>query len=116
MADETNPGIEIDLAAIEAELDQLSPEQLAAELLKVRTRQKTQQKKMQGSPSHKAYQKKAQEKRKLLIAKAKALGIYDTVNEQAEEAAKIAYSKLQEADAETETDETETAETETEVS
>lgn len=75
---------EIDTAAIEAELAGLSEEQLAAEVLKVRTKQKVQQKRMQGSESHKKYQAKAQAKRKLLIQLAKDRGIYDSINEQAE--------------------------------
>lgn len=77
-------GPEIDLAAIEAEIGTMSDEDIQAELLKVRVRQKKQQKKMQNSPSHKAYQLKAQAKRKALVALAKKKGLYEKVNEQAE--------------------------------
>ena len=85
---------EIDIAAIEAELAGMSEEELAAEVLKVRTKQKIQQKKMQGSASHKAYQMKAQAKRKAIIALAKSKGIFDAINAQAE---KDAEAKLLEA-------------------
>jgi len=90
MSKETAP-VEVDLASINAEIDKMSQEDLAKALLGFRTQQKTQQKKMQGSEAHKAYQKKNQEKRKIMIAKAKELGIYDSINEQAEAAAKAKY-------------------------
>jgi len=107
-------GIEIDIDKINAEIGTMSEADLASALLKVRTQQKTQQKKMQGSEAHKAYQKKQQEKRKLMIAKAKELGIYDSINEQAEAAAKAKYetwlaANPPEAEAEAEEPEPETA-------
>lgn len=98
-------GVDIDLAKIEAELAAYTPEQLQEELLKIRTRQKVQQKKMQGSASHKSYQQKAQAKRKALVALAKQKGIYDAVNEEAERRANEILSKEaeEEVGAETET-------------
>ena len=72
---------------------------LAAEVLKVRTQQKFQQKKMQGSDSHKKYQKIIQEKRKLMLAAVKAAGLYDQINEQAEAAAEAKIKAAAEAEA-----------------
>lgn len=96
--------IEIDLSAVEAEIEKLSPEQLAAEVLKLRTQQKVQQKRNQGSDKHKAYQKQIQEKRKLMIAKAKELGIFDKINEDAEAAAEAKVKAEAEASTPVETE------------
>lgn len=92
--------VEIDLAAIEKEIGGMSPEKLQAELLKIRTQQKFQQKKMQGTDSHKGYQKKVQERRKLLIQLAKDRGVYDSINEQAEQAAKQKFDEFAQKQAE----------------
>jgi preprotein translocase subunit SecF len=88
------------LASVNAELNNMDPEKMKEELLKLRTRQKVQQKKNYGSEKQKAYQLKQRERNKALIAKAKELGIYDEINDAAEEAAeqKLAEEK---ADAET---------------
>jgi hypothetical protein len=91
------------LASVNAEVGGLSEEKMKEELLKIRTRQKVQQKKNQGSDKQKAYQLKQRERTKALIAKAKELGIYDQINEEADEAAE---AKLAE---DTEAEETETA-------
>lgn len=95
---------EIDFSAIQAEVDNLSDEQLAAEVLKVRVRQKVQQKKMQGSASHKNYQQKANAKRKALIALAKSRGLYDGINEAAEAKAVEFLATQSEVEAEPETE------------
>lgn len=99
---ETTAPIEIDVAAIEAELANLSQEDLAKELLKIKTQQKFQQKKQQGKGSQKAYMKKQQERRKLIIQLAKEKGIFDTVNEQAEAAASAKFNEFLEAQTEPE--------------
>jgi hypothetical protein len=75
---------EIDLGAIQNEVAGLSQEQLMAEVLKTRVRQKVQQKKQQGSGAQKAYQLKQREKFKLMKAQAIKLGIWDKINEEAE--------------------------------
>jgi hypothetical protein len=82
--------VQIDLAAISAEVEKMDKDSIAAELLKLRTRQKVQQKKNQGSETQKKYQAKQREKQKLLKAKAMELGLWDNINEQAEAAAEKA--------------------------
>ena len=57
---------EVDLKAIEAELSALSPAELAEQVLKLRTRQKTQQKRQYASGKMKTYQLKQREKNKTL--------------------------------------------------
>ena len=79
--------ISIDLSAVEAEVGKLTREQIEAELLKVRTRQKVQQKKNQGSDKQKAYALKQRARIKLLTEMAKKGGYYDAVNAKAEEQA-----------------------------
>jgi len=92
-ANDPTPNVaEIDLAAIEAELSGLTDEQLAAELLKVRVRQKVQQKKQKDKGGQALYMKKQAEKRKLLVALAKKKGLYDKVNEQAEAQAEVIHA------------------------
>lgn len=83
----------VNLEDIMKDINGLSEEQLKEQLLKVRVRAKVQQKKHQGSAQQKAYQAKQREKNKLLVAKAKELGIYNDINEQAE---KLAEEKLAE--------------------
>ena len=62
MPDETTPTV--DMAAIQAEISKLSTSDLAAELTKVRVRQKKQQKKQYAKGTMKAYQLKNREKQK----------------------------------------------------
>jgi len=75
--------IQIDLSGILNEVNNMSLDELKEKLVKARTRQKVQAKKNQGSASQKAYQQRQREKQKLLIAKAKELGLWDEINEQA---------------------------------
>lgn len=79
--------INLDLAALQAEIDSLSPEEIQKQLLEVRTRQRVQQKKYQNSDAAKAYRKKRAEMLKLVAQKAKALGIYDQILKEAEQKA-----------------------------
>jgi len=79
--------IEIDVDAIKSEVSALSKEQLEEQVLKLRTRQKIQQKRNYGSDKQKEYQLKQREKRSLLIARAKELGIFDEIDRKANEAA-----------------------------
>lgn len=85
--------MELDLDKIKAEVAGLSPEELREKLLKLRTREKVQQKKSYNSEAAKRYAAKAREQRKLLKEQAIAMGIWDDINEQAE---KLADSKLEE--------------------
>lgn len=77
----------IDLNAISSEVAGLSKEQLEAEVLKLRVRQKKQQKKQQGSGAQKAYQLKQRAKFNAMKAKAIELGIWDKINDEAEKQA-----------------------------
>jgi hypothetical protein len=87
MATDQSGAPQIDLAALQAEVAGLTPDQLRERLLKVRTRQKVQQKKMQGSSSQKAYQLKQRELAKLMKEAAIKLNIYDNIEAQADAAA-----------------------------
>jgi hypothetical protein len=93
------------LAAVNAEVAGMKPEDLKAELLKHRVRQKVQMKKNYGSGKQKEYQAKQRAKQKALKEAAIKLGIWDQINEQADE---LAEQKLAEDATETETDEVET--------
>jgi hypothetical protein len=75
---------EINLDEIQKEVSGLSQDQLMAEVLKTRVRQKKQQKKQQGSGAQKTYQLRQREKFKLMKAEAIRLGIWDKINEEAE--------------------------------
>lgn len=99
-----NDAPEVDLNQISAEIAGLSQEQLMAEVLKTRVRQKVQQKKQQGSGAQKSYQLKQREKFKLMKAQAIKLGIWDKINEEAE-----AQAEAKLADEETVEDEEVTA-------
>jgi len=87
MAEQVNTP-QIDMAAIQAEVEKLANSgQLEAEYLKLRTRQKTQQKKQQGSGAMKAYQQKKKLIEKLIREKIAAAGKADELDAAAEEAA-----------------------------
>jgi hypothetical protein len=75
------------LAAVNAEVSALTPEQLQADLLKFRVRQKVQQKKNYGSGKQKEYQAKQREKFKALKAAAIKAGLWDAIEKQADEEA-----------------------------
>lgn len=75
----------IDLAALEAKLNALSPEQLREQVLKTVVRQRTQQKKYHNSDKAKEYRQKRYQEQKQMIAMAKKLGIYDQIKAEAEE-------------------------------
>lgn len=94
--------MEIDLAALQAEIGQLTPEEVAKQLLELRTKQKVQQRTYGGGEKQKAYQKKKAEFNKLLRAKAEELGIYKQIIEEAKENADkiVAARKADDADAE----------------
>ena len=77
----------IDLDAIKNEVSGLSSEALRDELLKFKVRQKKQQKKNQGSENQKKYQMKQREKIKLMKAEAIRLGIWDSINDEADKRA-----------------------------
>lgn len=68
MADE----IAVNVAEVEAEINKLSGDQLKAELLGIRVRQKVQQKKNYNPDKMKVYQQRQREKQKLMKEKALA--------------------------------------------
>lgn len=114
MSDTNTP--QIDLAALEAEIAALSPEEIAKQLVDLRTKQKVNQAKHQGSAAQKLYMKKKSEQNKLMAAKAKAAprtdgkpgSLYDQIMEQAKaNAEKIIADKAQDAIAEEEPEEVE---------
>ena len=84
MATNTTVTPEINLDEIQKEVSGLTQEQLMAEVLKTRVRQKVQQKKQQGSGAQKQYQLRQRERFKLMKAEAQRLGIWEKINEQAE--------------------------------
>lgn len=67
MADTT-----IDLNALQAEIGQLSEEDLRNQLLEVRTKQRIQQKKYHNTDTQKAYRQKRAEQVKLMTERAKS--------------------------------------------
>jgi len=64
--------VTIDLSALENEIAALSPEQVAEQLLKVRTKQRIQQKKYQNTDAAKSYRAKRAATLKAMATKAKA--------------------------------------------
>jgi len=101
MADPNVP--QIDMAAIQAEVDKLAASgNLEAEYLKLRTRQKTQQKKQQGSGAMKAYQQKKKLIEKLIREKIAAAGKSDELDAQAEQAAAAKHQEWLDAQPEAE--------------
>lgn len=66
MPEDVNATPTVDMAAVAAEVAKLSPDQLAEQLIKVRVRQKTQQKKQYAKGTMKAYQLKQREKNKAM--------------------------------------------------
>ena len=89
--------MEIDLNALQQavgqEIDKLSADDVRKQLLDLRVREKTTQKKQYGSDAAKRSAAKQREKSRALKARAKALGIYDSVDEEAEKAAEADFSK-----------------------
>jgi hypothetical protein len=86
VADNTE-AVQIDTAALEKEIQGLSTEELKAQLLSVRTRQKVQQKKNYDPERMKAYQLKSRAKFRAMKEAAIKLGIWDSINQAAETAA-----------------------------
>jgi hypothetical protein len=92
MADE----IVVNVAEIAAEIDKLSSSDLKSQLLGIRVRQKTQQKKNYDPEKMKSYQQKQREKQKLMKERAlkapatdpsKYDNLWEEINAQAEEMA-----------------------------
>lgn len=99
------PTPQIDLAALEAEINALSPEEIQKQLIDLRTKQKVNQSKHQGSASQKLYMKKRAELNKLMAKKAKELGLYAAIQAEAKSRADaIIAARANEALAETEND------------
>jgi len=106
MADPNVP--QIDMAAIQAEVDKLAQSgQLEAEYLKLRTRQKTQQKKQQGSGAMKAYQQKKKAMEKLIREAIAKKGLADQLDAKAEEDAAAKHEEWLKTQSENEPEEVE---------
>lgn len=74
---------EVDLTKLTEEVEQMSPEKLKEELLKLRTSRKKQQLRSSSSDSAKKYQARARERYRLLKQAAIDGGFWDEVNESA---------------------------------
>jgi hypothetical protein len=79
--------VELDLDALQAEVSQMSEEDIRKALVEVRSKQRVQQKKYHNTESAKSYQKKRAAKIKLLAEAARKAGIYDAVLKEANEKA-----------------------------
>jgi hypothetical protein len=93
-------GVNIDVAAIQAEIGKLTPEEIKDALLSITVRQKVQQKKHYDADRSKAYNAKRRERNKLLVAAAKELGLYEGIKAEANA---LADQKLAEDEADSET-------------
>lgn len=89
MADETT----VDLSAVAAEVSQLTPDQVKAELTKIRVRQKVQQKRQAAKGGQKAYMQKAQARRNALKEAAIKMGLYDEITAEADRQAEAKYAE-----------------------
>lgn len=97
--------INIDLAAIEKEVEALAHSgKLEEEYLKLRTRQKKQQKKQQGSGAMKLYQQRKKTKEKLIRELIEKKGLAEKLDAHAEKQAE-AELEAESAENETETEE-----------
>lgn len=93
---DTTINLGLDLSALEAEVGAMSQEDIAKQLLEVRTKQRVQQKKYHNKDKAKAYQQKRNAQTKLMAEKAKSLpapagskakNLYEHIMLQAAEAA-----------------------------
>ena len=89
-----------DVTLLPAGEGQPSDEQLKEALLKLRVRQKTQQKKNYGSPKQKAYQLRQREKQKMLLALAREKGILEEIDAKADELAEANIAEERAAETE----------------
>jgi len=90
--------LQIDLTALQAEIDVLTQDQMAEQLLKIRTRQKIQQKKhAPDKEKQKFYQMKGRERTKLLKVRAIELGLWDSIEAEANTAAEAKIAEAAEA-------------------
>lgn len=90
-------GAVIDLDAIQAEMANMSEEDLRKTLLDMKVKEKVNTKKYYNADTAKKQREKATAKRKALIELAKSRGFYDEINSQA---AELATAKLAEEAAE----------------
>jgi hypothetical protein len=85
----------LDLDALKLEISQLSPDEVAKQLLDVRVKQRVQQKKYHNTDAAKAYRTKRAERIKMIAAQAKATpatlpgyaNLYEQIKDQANKAA-----------------------------
>lgn len=92
---------DIDLKSIEAQIASLSPEEIKKQLVDIKTRQKVMQKKYYDKDRAKAQRDKKAAEIKVLVERAKQLGFYDEILEQANEQAdaKLAVEEAEGAEA-----------------
>jgi|SRR5208282_2968171 len=99
-------GSNIDLSAlaqqVSSEVEKMSTDDVRKQLATLRVREKLTQKKQYGSDAAKKSAAKLREKAKALKARAKALGIYDAVDEEAEEEAQEKFATWQAEQGQTE--------------
>lgn len=91
MAEETG----IDIKAIEAEIGKLSKEDLFRQLVDIKAKQRIATKKYYNPETARKQRLRRAEVVKLMTAKAKELGIYDSIMEQAVEDADAALAEAE---------------------
>ena len=103
--------MEIDLNALQAqvseEIGKMSADDVRKQLLDLRVREKTTQKKQYGSDAAKKSAAKQREKARALKARAKALGIYDDIDNEAETKAQEKFETWQAEQPQTDSEEVE---------
>jgi len=76
--------LNVDLEALENEIGSLSEEEIREQLVSLRTKQRVQQKKYHNTEAAVRYRKARAEKFKAMVARARALGIYDSIKASAD--------------------------------
>lgn len=71
--------VQIDLEAIRGEVAEISDEAVREQLVALRTRQRVAQKKYHDPAKQKLYQAKNRERQRLMVERAKGLGIYEEI-------------------------------------
>jgi hypothetical protein len=79
--------VELDLAALQAEIEKLTPEEIAQQVLAVRTQQRVNQKKHQNAGAQRVYMAKRNARIKLMTELLKKNGAYEGILAQANAAA-----------------------------
>lgn len=91
---DVNVSTGINLDELQAELGKMSPDELMAELIELKSRQKLATKKYSGNPeTAKRYRDKQAALKKLMEQKAKELGIADKIEAEAKKIAEEKFAK-----------------------